>query len=430
MNPYIAKLKELQNKINAVMSAASDEGRAFTEEEKKVFDETQKAFNQTKEMADNWDAVNAIGDIMDAPDSSGIYADSIEVVDKKEGPFSSFAQQLSAIKAVATGSADDSTKDKVNFVNSALGMNTSVAREGGSAIQSDFAGIIMDTAVKEDPLLSLVDTYSVSAKSNSVEWVEVDEKGSVETYVFGAVRIYWAGEAAAVTATMPQLKEKKIDLHKLMGMAYVTYEMDEDAGGLVDQLYTRAFQIGIRKRLSEGVYGGTGVGQMLGFSNGAGKVEIAKETNQENATINYKNISKMYHGAINKTNGVWVMHPDCHEQLDFLEFPVGTGGVPVYLPATMDGQVDKMRGRGIIELDECSALGSAGDINFIDPNDYIMIYKGGVKKDVSIHVQFLTAQNAYRFIFRANGMPKHSLPLQIKNSSKKRSSCVSLGARS
>jgi HK97 family phage major capsid protein len=93
------------------------------------------------------------------------------------------------------------------------------------------------------------------------------------------------------------------------------------------------------------------------------------------------------------------------------------------------GSVSMLKGRPIVESDHCSALGTIGDINFVNFEDYIMIFKGGLQQDYSIHVQFLTAQNCFRFIFYANGMPKRSSALTIKNSSNTRSSTVKLQTR-
>jgi hypothetical protein len=59
----------------------------------------------------------------------------------------------------------------------------------------------------------------------------------------------------------------------------------------------------------------------------------------------------------------------------------------------------------------------------------MLILKGGVQADTSMHVQFLTAENAFRFIFRMNGMPKRNKTMTIKNSSNARSSIVTLDAR-
>lgn len=426
MNPYLKKMKEVKAKIDELFDNATKEERVFTDEEKTSHDALKAEYEGFKAMADDWSANNKAGDDIKAPANNGtsIPASRIEVTDKKAGPFVNLVDQLSAVKSfVTTGNVDD----RLNTVNAALGMNEGVSKEGGWAVQSDFAGMMLDTAVKEDPLLKLVDSYQVSSKANSVEWVDIDET-EIESSVFGGVQVFWSAEAAGATATHPTLKEKELKLQKLMGFAYTTFELNKDSD-FIDKLYNRAFNTAIQRAMGAAIIEGSGVGKPLGFRNATALESVAKKSGQAADTILWDNISGMYHRAIDKTGMIWVMHPDVHEQLDFLKFPVGTGGVPVYLPATQTGTIDTLRGKPIIDSDHCAALGDKGDILFVDPKEYVLLYKGGVQKDVSIHVQFLTAENAFRFIFRANGIPKRSSSLQIKNSSRKRSPYITLDAR-
>jgi HK97 family phage major capsid protein len=333
-------------------------------------------------------------------------------------------QQLRDVRDAASGQV---VSDSLRTVQNAMGGNVGVGQDGGFAVQSDFAGLMMDSAAKAGSILPLVDSYQVTNGSNEVKWVDIDES-DVSTSVFGGVRVYWASEAATIAASQPKLKEKELKLEKLMGFAYATYELDSDSS-FINTLYTRAFELAIQRALEGAIVAGDGIGKPIGFLTGKNLVSIPKEAGQANGTVQWENLSKVYNRAINKTKGVWLMHPDVSEQLDFLSFPVGVGGVPVYLPASMQGSVDTLRGRPIAESDHCSALGAVGDINFVDLSQYMLAYKGGVDAATSIHVQFLTAENCFRFIFRANGMPKRDTTLKIKNSANLRSSFVNIAAR-
>jgi len=364
------------------------------------------------------------------PDSPGYRptGDGTDIVikDRVQRPFRNFVEQLHAIKEVAsTGNGDE----RLNVLNAVLGGNEGLGSEGGFAVQTDIAGAMLETAAKSGQILSRVDQFTVSDGSNAVKWVDVDET-TVATTVFGGVQVFWAAEAAAVTATLPKLQERELKLEKLMGLAYATYELEKDSS-FVNDLYTRAFEKAIQRELEGTIVSGTGVGKPLGFLTGGSLVTISKEAGQVAATVVWKNITKMFNRTLDKTSPglVWLMHPDVHEQLDFLDFPVGTGGVPVYLQSTKDGDLDALKGRGIVDSDHCSALGTKGDFNLVDLNEYLLAVKGGVDTASSIHVQFLTAQNAFRFIFRANGMPKKKSALTIKNSTLTRSSFVSLATR-
>ena len=342
--------------------------------------------------------------------------------------FNNFGEQLAAIREqTVTGVADERINRIQKEYKNATGMETGIGSDGGFAIQTDFAGMMMETAATSGNILPLVDRYNVSDNADSVKWVDIDET-TVATTVFGGVQVYWAAEAATVTATKPKLAEREMKLNKLMGVAYTTYELDAHSNFSSD-LYTRAFEKAIQRELEGTIIAGNGVGKPLGFQNGGDKVSVAKETGQAAGTVLYENVVKMYNRAINKQGSIWVVNPDVQEQLDFMSFPVGVGGIPVYLGSSSQGSLASLKGRSIIESDHCAALGTVGDINFMNLQEYMLITKSGTKQDYSIHVQFLAAENCFRFIFFANGMPKRSSTLTIKNSSNARSNCVTLATR-
>jgi HK97 family phage major capsid protein len=419
-------LKEKSTAQNALLNSAIGEKRAMTEDEQTKFDvfETEiKNLEKTIVAQAKIDAREAENKTVVTPI---LHAEAAKNENIKV--FKNFADQLRAVKnASTTGRVDERLTRLNNEYKNATGMNEGISSEGGFAIQTDFAGMMMDSAAKEGEILSRVDKYQVSGGANSVKWVDIDET-SVATTVFGGVQVYWAAEAGTVTASKPKLMEKELKLEKLMGLAYATYELENDSS-FVSDLYTRAFTLAIRRELEASIVSGTGVGKPLGFLTGASVVSVAKETGQVAATVMWENISKMYNRAIDKTKGIWLMHPDVQEQLDFLTVPVGVGGVPVYLQETAAGQLATLKGKPIVESDHCAALGTVGDINFVDLSQYLMVYKGGVQADSSIHVQFLAAENCFRFIFRANGMPKRNSTLTIKNSANARSSFVNVATR-
>jgi HK97 family phage major capsid protein len=232
------------------------------------------------------------------------------------------------------------------------------------------------------------------------------------------VQAYWAAEAGTVSATKPKFVEREIQLSKLMGLAYGTDELDEDVV-FYSALLQDAFVTAIRRESASAIISGTGIGKPLGITVSAGTVTAAKEAGQANGTVVWENIIKMYARSKNKAGSVWLVHPDVHQQLDLMSFAVGTGGVPV----------PSMKGLPVIETDQCSALGTVGDIILADLNEYLWITKGDIKTDMSIHVKFEYAERAWRFVVRCNGAPMKNSPLTIKNSSNTRSSFVMLATR-
>lgn len=404
----LSDMKALANK-----EALTDEESSRFNDLEKEYDANEKQIERLQNLANR-----------EAKDKAPVNTPILEAVNEPmPKPYKNLTEQLRDIKLASQGQISD----KLITVQNSMGANAGVGAEGGFAVQTDFAGLMMESAAMAGDILPRVDKYEVKDGSNSVKWVDIEEEDTSNS-VFGGVRVYWASEAAKVAKSQPTLTEKELKLEKLMGFAYATYELDGDSS-FVNTLYTRAFETAITRSLESAICSGDGIGKPMGILNSPALVAIAKEAGQGPGTIQWENLSKMYNRARDKSKGVWLMHPDGHEQLDFLSFPVGTGGVPVYLPATQNGQLDSLRGRAIVECDHCSQLGQQGDINFVDFSQYMLAYKGGVDAATSIHVQFLTAENCFRFIFRANGMPKVSKKLKIKNSDNLRSPFVSLATR-
>lgn len=345
--------------------------------------------------------------------------------------FRNLGEQLVAVREAAFGHGVDERLNQLNAEARALGSSEGVGADGGFAVQTDFTGVMLESAVETGDILSRVDTYEVGANANGARWVEIDET-SVATTVFGGVQVYWAAEATAVSASKPTMSEVKLDLEKLMGIAYATEELMQDTI-FMSSLYTRAFTVAIQRILEGDIVSGDGVARLKGLLNSGALVTVNKENGQAADTFVYQNVVHMWGRLLarSRRNAVWMMHPDVEEILPLMTFPVGTGGVPVYLPPSgvADSPFARLYGRPIIPSDHCSALGDLGDVFLWDPTQYFLITKGGVQSAASIHVAFLTAENCFRFIFRANGLPKKNSALTIKNSSNPRSPYVTLQAR-
>lgn len=356
-----------------------------------------------------------------------------------ERPFENLGEQLRAIYLAATNRSlpVDPRLYRLNELDkkesrAASGMNTTVDSEGGFAIQKDFAGMIFESAVKEDQILSRCDGYDVSSGANGVHYVDIDET-DISSTVFGGVQVYWDGEAETVAASKPKIRDREMTLRKLTGIAYATEEMMEDTT-FISQLYSKAFTKAISRKMAGDVIDGSGVGRMLGILNNNSLISVAKETGQAAATLVYKNIVKCWHRVLPdaRSRVVWLVHPDVEEQFEYMEFPGSASTPPIFVTAgSMIGQngLSTLKGRPVIPTDHCKALGTKGDIILADLDEYMLLKKMGVKQQTSLHVRFLYGETAFRFTYRANGAPKKDTALTIKNSSQTRGSFISLNTR-
>jgi len=344
--------------------------------------------------------------------------------------FDSLGEQLRAVYNYASKGIVDNRLHKIN--DAVLGSSEGTGADGGFAIQTDFAGAILESAIKESELLKRVDRYTVSANSNSAKWLMIDET-DVSASVFGGVQMYWASEGATVGESKPKFREMKLDLEKMMGFAYCTDELLEDAA-FMSGFFGTAFRLAADRLMSAGVISGDGVGKMLGILKSKALVTVAKETDQANDSVLGANFIKMSNRIFttNRSRLVWLMHPDLEEQLPGLYITLGDGETKsIWLPegGISGAMYQTILGKPILFDDNCSAVGDVGDVMLVDPYEYMLLQKGSIKQDWSIHVAFLTAQNCFRVIFRCNGAPKRSSAIKLKNSSNLRSPFVTLAAR-
>ena len=359
-----------------------------------------------------------------------LYSSSAKDSGKSEDkPFASVGEQLRAIYNFRKNHVEDKRLQRVN--NAVLGANEGSGADGGFALQTDFAGMIMESAVQQSPLLNRLDRYTCSSSANAMRWVSADET-DVSKSVFGGVQMYWASEGAAVAASKPQFREMKMDLEKMMGFLYCTDEMLEDVA-FMTSFASSSFTLAGDRLLTEGVICGDGVGKPLCLIHSKALITVAKEQSQAAGTFLGANAIKMQARAMprNRDRLVLLMHPDVEEQLPTLAIQSGEAAKFLWNPEGGLGNFDTQRvlNKPVLFEDSCSALGTAGDILLVDPFMYILLTKGTVKQDWSIHVEFLTDQNCFRVVYRCNGAPKVSKPLTIKNSTKTRSPFVALADR-
>ena len=174
---------------------------------------------------------------------------------------------------------------------------------------------------------------------------------------------------------------------------------------VVTELVPKAMTFSIEDELIN-ANGGT---NMVGVLNSRCVVEQAKETGQTLKTIVYENIIKMDARQVASSvgNSVWFINQNCKPSLAVMSLAVGTGGVPVYLPAggAASSPFGTLYGRPVIPIEHCATVGTVGDIILADMSQMLYATKGGVRTAQSIHVKFAEGETAFRFMIRHDSKP-------------------------
>ena len=95
-----------------------------------------------------------------------------------------------------------------------------------------------------------------------------------------------------------------------------------------------------------------------------------------------------------------------------------------------NGPTAKLKGLPAIPVEQASALGTVGDLILCDPTGYILVDKGGIDAQSSVHVRFIYDEMTFKFNYRVNGAPRLRSAVTPYKGSTSHSHFVTLATRS
>lgn len=351
-------------------------------------------------------------------------------VNKNEGKFGNFGEQMLAV--YQAGRPENAGRVDQRLFNSASGASEGVPSDGGFLVQQEFSQTILERAYSVGEIMNRVNPIPIGPGRNGLKIPGVDESSRANGSRWGGIRAYWEGEADQITGSKPKFNLLDLSLKKLTALVYCTDDLLEDAVALEAWLMQNV-PLEINFKTEDAIINGTGAGQPLGILKSNALVSVPKETSQAVDTIIYENVSKMWSRcwAPARKNAIWLINQDCEPQLNGMTVSVGTGGVPVYLPAggLSASPYSSLFGRPVIPVEYCATVGDLGDITLVDLGQYQAIDKGVLKTATSIHVRFDYNETAFRFVFRFDGQPAWKSALTPYRGSSTLSPFVALAAR-
>ncbi|MGW3025861.1 phage major capsid protein [Streptomyces sp. NPDC001221] len=236
--------------------------------------------------------------------------------------------------------------------------------------------------------------------------------------VFGGMIAYWGEEGAALTDSNPKFGRVVLDAKKLTGLSAVPNELLQDSiisfSALIETLWPKA--IAFSEDVSFQV--GSGVGEPLGFRGASNPAAVAVTRANANK-IQYPDIVNMYARMLpsSLSNAVWMCSPDAVPQLLQLAITVGTGGNAVFVVNATANAPMSIFGRPLIITEKASALGTRGDIAFVDLSYYLVGDRQTMTADSSTDYAFGNDKTTFRIIQRVDGQPWIKSPITPQNGS-------------
>ncbi len=331
---------------------------------------------------------------------------------REDKPWANMGEFLQAVARAETSRDDIDPRlakaraDSNGYRMAASGANQGAGSEGGFLVGTQFSDALLDRAREESPILGMCRSIPIDDGSAELDLPVIDETSRATGSRWGGVQVYRAAEAATVTATKPAFGRLKVTSSKIMGLAYATDELLRNARAM-DTIFGDAFASEFAFKVTNEIFRGVGGDECLGIIAGPCTVDQAKETNQAAATIVTKNLSKMWMHlrARSKPRSVWLINNECEPELDELTVPAGTGAVePRIVTYGPEGAL-RIKGRPVMQVEQCEALGTSGDIILADFSEYLLAPRGQIDQQESMHVRFIYGEMTFRWTYYINGRP-------------------------
>lgn len=414
LTQYRDDLKALKESLGRIDAKVVAENREPAKEEISLKNEIMDSMDELRQIIQTMEREEVMSAAMSGASMRPIThgagpGDNPNPIPKKD-QFKSFGEQLMAVVSAERSHKID---PRLYNIRAASGLNETVPSEGGFLVQQDFTQELLRQTFETGILARRCRQQPISGIANSIKINGIDENSRVSSR-YGGILGAWVEEGGLKSETKPKFRKIELNLKKLAGLCYATDELLEDAAAL-EAFIREAFPGEFGFLLDDAIINGTGAGMPLGILPSGCLVSVSKETGQTAATIMAENIVKMYSRmfASSLPRAEWFINQNVQPQLFTMSLSVGTGGIPVYMPAGgLSGQpFGTLFGRPVIPIEQCATLGTVGDIIFADMGGYILATKGGIKADMSIHVRFAYDESVFRFVMRVDGQPMRASAL-------------------
>jgi len=322
---------------------------------------------------------------------------------REDKPWASMGEQLMAIARAGMPNPEVDPR----LMATASGASVSDPSSGGFLMQRAYSDALLTRAREESPILGMCRQIPIPPGADGIDLPVIDETSRATGSRYGGVQVYRIAEADTVTAKKPKFGKLKIDTSEILGLAYATDRLLRNAD-TIQAVFGDGFAEEFSFKATNELIRGAGGAEMLGIlSSTAPTVSQAKETGQAANTINVTNLSKMWAHvpARSKARGVWLINNDVEPELDNLSLPAGTGALePRFVTYDQNGAM-RIKGRPVMQIEQCETLGTVGDIIFADFGEYILSPQGELESDSSMHVRFVYGEMAFRWRYYVNGRP-------------------------
>jgi len=285
-----------------------------------------------------------------------------------------------------------------------------------SSVKPSDGGFLIPEVLRAELLSVSLETAIVRSRARvipmdslTVPFPKVDSTSNVSS-VYGGVTGYWTEEGATLTESQPKFGRVELRANKLVLYTEVPNELIRDAQPSMDAFLSSIFPEALAWFEDVAFFVGAGVGEPLGFLNADAAIAITRTGAGQN--IDWADIANMYAQMLPQSlnRAIWIVSPDAIPNLLTMPFVVGGTTTPMLLggagfpSGTLESPLSIL-GRPVIVSEKARAVGSSGDINFVDFGFYLIGDRQAMSARQSEDFKFNSDVTAFRVIERLDGRP-------------------------
>jgi HK97 family phage major capsid protein len=316
------------------------------------------------------------------------------------------------------------------FKNGGLATKLDTLKNDLSSVKPSDGGFLIPEILRAELLRVALETAIVRSRARvipmdslTVPFPTVDSTSNVSS-VFGGITGFWTEEGATLTETQPRFGRVELKANKLVLYCEVPNELIRDARPAMDAFINEAFPEALAWFEDVAFFIGGGVGEPLGFINAPARIQITRQASGQ--SIDWQDIAGMYSRMLPQSlsRAVWIVSPDAVFNLLTMPFIQG-GASPILLgnsgsftnSGTLSPTPLSILGNPVIVSEKARALGTAGDINFVDFGFYLLGDRQAMSARQSEDFRFQSDVTAFRVIERVDGRPWLQAPITPQNGS-------------
>lgn len=285
-----------------------------------------------------------------------------------------------------------------------------------SSIKPSDGGFLIPEVLRAEILRVALETAVVRSRARvipmdslTVPFPAVDSTSNVSS-VYGGVIGYWTEEGATLTASQPRFGRVELRAQKLTVYTEIPNELAYDAIPALNMFMGEMFPEAMAWFEDVGFTVGRGTGEPLGYLNAPAAISCTRTTGSH---VQWPDIVNMYSRMLPQSlsRAVWIISPDVVPDIFSMTYPTSTGTAAAIIGnSAVSGMgtqepPTQILGRPVIVTEKAKALGTSGDINFVDFGFYLIGDRQAMSARQSEDFRFQNDITAYRVVERVDGRP-------------------------